>query len=232
MTIYNHSRNTAIGSTIREVVFGMEDGMVSTLGAITGIAIGSQDHFTIILSGIIIIAVESISMGIGSYLSNLSEQEVNQRRIQEEKEEIKHHLGSEKKELLDMFIRDGWPNELADQMAEVASKDPKLMLNEMVHRELLIAEGSSQGALKNGAFMFISYIVGGLIPLSAYFLVPIKTAMPISICITLIGLFGLGAYTTKYSKVSWLKAGGRVLLLGVIALVAGYFIGNLASQFQ
>ncbi len=46
MTKYQHHRNTSIGSTIREIVFGMEDGMVSTLGAITGIAIGSQDHYT------------------------------------------------------------------------------------------------------------------------------------------------------------------------------------------
>ena len=85
MTKYNHQRNTSIGSKIREVVFGMEDGMVSTLGAITGIAIGSQDHYTVILSGTIIIAVESISMSIGSYISRRSEYEVNSRRIEEEK---------------------------------------------------------------------------------------------------------------------------------------------------
>lgn len=229
MTKYEHHRNTSIGSTIKEVVFGMEDGMVSTLGAITGIAIGSQDHYTVILSGTVIIAVESISMAIGSYISKRSEYEVNQRRIEEEKEEITDFPDQEKQELLQMFIRDGWPSDLAKKMSETASKDPSLMLTEMTHRELLITNESSIDAFKKSIFMFVSYIIGGLFPLVAYLILPIQNAMPISVIITLMGLFGIGAVTTKYSKVSWLRAGGRVLLLGIVALVVGFLIGELVS---
>jgi len=229
MTKYQHHRNTSIGSTIREVVFGMEDGMVSTLGAITGIAIGSQDHYTVILSGTVIIAVESISMSIGSYISNRSEYEVNQRRIEEEKEEIADFPEQEKQELLQMFIRDGWPSDLAIEMSETASKDPSLMLTEMTHRELLITHESPRDAFRNSIFMFFSYLIGGLFPLIAYLILPIQNAMPISVFITLIGLFGIGAVTTKYSKVSWFRAGGRVLLLGIVALVVGFLLGELVS---
>lgn len=229
MTIYEHQRNTSIGSTIREVVFGMEDGMVSTLGAITGIAIGSQDHYTVILSGTVIIAVESISMSFGSYISNRSEYEVNQRRIEEEKEEIENFPEQEKEELLQMFIRDGWPTDLANKMSETASKDPSLMLTEMTHRELLITHASPQDAFRNSIYMLFSYIIGGFFPLAAYLILPIQNAMPISVIITLMGLFGIGAVTTKYSKVSWIKAGARVLLLGFIALVVGFLIGELIS---
>lgn len=230
MTKYQHHRNTSIGSIIREVVFGMEDGMVSTLGAITGIAIGSQDHYTVILSGTVIIAVESISMSIGSYISNQSEYEVNQRRIEEEKEEIADFPDEEKQELLQMFIRDGWPSDLAKEMTETASKKPSLMLTEMTHRELRITHTSSFHAFQKSIFMFVSYIIGGLFPLVAYLMLPIQKAMPISIFITLVGLFGIGVVTTKYSKVSWLKSGGRVLLLGIAALVIGFLIGELVSS--
>lgn len=232
MTKYQHSTNTSIGSTVREVVFGMEDGMVSTLGAVTGIAIGSQDHYMVVLSGVIIIAVESISMGIGSYLSNQSEYEVNQQRIEEEKEEIEHFPHQEKQELLQMFKRDGWPNDLAEKMAQAAADNPQLMLNEMVYRELLITDESSSIAIRNGLFMFFSYITGGLFALAAYFVLPISTAMPVSVAVTLASLFALGVLTTKYSKITWWKAGGRVLLLGLVALAAGYFIGTFAQSFQ
>lgn len=232
MTKYQHSSNTSIGSTIREVVFGMEDGMVSTLGAITGIAIGSQDHFTVVFAGVVLIAVESISMGIGSYLSNRSEYEVNQQRISEEKEEIEHFEELEKQELLGLFKRDGWPNELAIEMTEVASKNPDLMLNEMIYREHGFDDKSASSALKNGVFMFVSYIFGGFFALSAYFILPINSAMPTSIAVTLLSLFGLGAFTTKYSKATWWKAGSRVLLLGVVALLAGFFIGKMAQGFH
>ena len=227
MTIYDHHRTTSVSSTIREVVFGMQDGMVSTLGAITGIAIGSQDHFTVILSGMVIISVESISMGIGSYLSNRSEYDVNQRRIEEEKEEIAEFPQQEKSELIQMFIRDGWPEEIALEMSDVAAKDPTLMLKEMAYRELLITHKPSL-AFRNSVFMFFSYILGGLLPLLAYFLLPLQSAMTVSVIITLIGLFGIGAYTTKYSKASWLKAGGRVLVLGTVAMGVGFLMGELS----
>ena len=232
MTLYNHQQNTSIGSTVREVVFGMMDGMVSTLGAITGIAIGSQDQYTVILSGTVIIAVESISMSIGSYISNRSEYEVNHRRIEEEKEEIEKFPNQEKEELLQMFIRDGWPADFAIKMSDAALKDPDLMLKEMTYRELLITDSSPNDALRNSLFMFFSYIIGGLLPLIAYLIVPIQNAMPISVVITLVGLFGLGAITTKYSKTSWVKAGSRVLLLGITALVIGLLLGEIISSIR
>lgn len=206
--------------------------MVSTLGAITGIAIGSQDHFMVILSGTVIIAVESISMSIGSYISNRSEYEVNQRRIEEEKEEIAEFPEEERAELVELFIRDGWPDELAKEMAEVASKKPGLMLTEMVHRELLIAQPSAFHAFKNSILMFVSYVIGGFLPLVAYLLLPIKSAMPISVVVTLAGLFGIGVITSKYSKVAWYKAGGRVLLLGIAALVVGFLLGEFVSSMK
>ncbi|MCM8568589.1 VIT1/CCC1 transporter family protein [Gramella jeungdoensis] len=232
MTKYQHSRNTSIGSKVREVIFGMEDGMVSTLGAITGIAIGSQDQFTVILSGTVIIAVESVSMAIGSYISNRSEYEINQGRIEEEKEEIRDFAVQEKKELFRMFVRDGWPLKLAREMTSTASKDPDLMLKEMTYRELLLAGKSDNIVFKKSVLMFISYIVGGLFPLVAYLIFPIKSAMPVSIGITMIGLFIIGSTTTRFSKVTWYKAGTRVLLLGLIALVIGYLIGQLAIAYK
>lgn len=60
---------------IREIIFGLEDGLVSTLGVVTGIAEGTKDRFVIILSGVIVIAVESLSMAAGTYLATKSEEE-------------------------------------------------------------------------------------------------------------------------------------------------------------
>lgn len=61
-------RNSVIES-VREIVFGLEDSLVSTMGAVTGIAIGTQDREVIILSGLVILAVEATSMAAGSFLS-------------------------------------------------------------------------------------------------------------------------------------------------------------------
>ena len=84
----HHIKNGSI-ATFREMIFGIEDGMVSTLGAITGIAAASENYFMVILAGLVIISVESISMAVGSYLSSKSAKSIEERMIREEKTELK-----------------------------------------------------------------------------------------------------------------------------------------------
>lgn len=228
MTKHNHYRLRNTGSALREIVFGMEDGMVSTLGAITGIAVGSQDHNMVLLAGIVIISVESVSMGIGSFLSNKSQDDLRNRVIREEKEEIRDYPKEERHELRELLIRDGWPESITNQMVETANRDKKLMLREMQYRELNVGlQGGN--SLRNGIKMFFSYVAGGLISLFAYFFLPISTAMILSIIITLAGLFILGVVTSKYTKVFWIKSGLRILLLGGIALAIGLIVGELVK---
>jgi len=225
-----HHQKSNMANVLREVVFGMEDGMVSTLGSITGIAVGSGNQSTVLLAGSVIIAVESISMGIGSYLSNKSEEEMKKRKIQEEREEIKKYPGEEKKELYNIYLTEGWPEDLAKNMTEVASKNEEIFLREMMNRELNIPNEQESVSIKGGLYMFFTYIVGGLIPLSSYLLLPIKTAIPISIATTLAGLFILGISTTKFTRQPLLKSGLRILVMGGIALVAGLVAGILIGE--
>lgn len=228
---YLHHSNTISSALLREVVFGMEDGMVSTMGAITGIAIGTSDPFVIILAGFVIISVESISMAVGSYLSNKSEQAMDKRILAEEKEEIEQYPHEEKAELLDMFVADGWPKKLAEQMAEAASKNKDLMLKEMAYRELQLHPDSQGNPRKNAVYMGFSYIGGGFVPLIPYLATPLKIAIPLSIGITLVALFILGVFTTKFTKRNWLKAGTEMLILASIAAGIGFGIAKLANMF-
>lgn len=222
-----HHKKSKIADVLKEVVFGMEDGMVSTLGSITGIAVGSGNHATVLLAGTVIIAVESISMGIGSYLSNKSEEELEERKINEEKHELEKFPEEEKSELLRMYIKDGWPEKLAIEMSEIAAKNKDIMLKEMIMRELKISTEQKSISIKGGLFMFFAYVIGGIIPLFFYFILPIKSAMPLSIIITLIGLFALGMGTTKFTKQPLLKSGFRILIMGGIALLVGLLAGLL-----
>ena len=227
---YIHHQDSSIQTLIREIVFGLEDGMVSTLGSITGIAIGSRDHYTVMLAGLVIISVESISMGIGSYLSNRSEEEVKAQKLHEEKTEIKSYPDEETKELLNMYIKDGWPENLARDMVQAVTKNPPLMLKEMALRELEIFPSSRSYSIKGGLYMFGSYIAGGLLPLLSYIFLPVGQAVPASITITLLGLFALGAGTTKYTKQPLIKSGFRMMVIGGVALFVGLIVGLIFKQ--
>jgi len=226
-----HHQKLGILSVIRELVFGVEDGMISTLGVLTGIAIGTNNHSVVILSGFVIIIVESISMGVGSYLSTKSVKEVGERKLKEEKTELKEQPEAEKRELVEMYIRDGWPLNLAKEMALVASKNKSLFLQEMAYRELRIHPEKLEKPLQGGISMFFSYILGGSIPILPYLFFPISSALMLSIGITLLGLFILGSITTKFTKRQWWKAGFEMFFVAGIAALVGYIVGAVANSF-
>jgi len=215
----------------KEIVFGMEDGMVSTLGALTGVAIGSLNAFTVLLTGLVIITVESISMGVGSYISTKSSLDITKRSLKEKKLEIFESPQKQKELLQKIYIKDGWPKTMAGKMAMTAAKNKKMFFQEMTFHGLRITSDSSINPIKNGLFMFISYIIGGSIPLIAYFFLPIKQALIVSVIITLIGLFCLGVGTSRFTKRTWWKSGFELLTLAGIAALAGYFIGYYAELF-
>jgi len=224
-----HHQNSRLVSGIREIVFGSQDGMVSTLGALVGIAIGTHNQFTVVLAGLVIIAVQSISMGVGSYLSHKSVREVEKRKLYEEQIEIEKYPEAEKLELIDIYIKDGWPGKVARQIVEIIAKDDNLLLKEMAYRELRIIPDHQSSPFRQSIFMFVSYVVGGVIPILPYLLLPITVAIIYSIIITFFGLFILGIVTTKFTKRIWWWSGLEMLLLAGSATVVGYLIGKFAS---
>ena len=228
----HHQPNTPRSSLIREAIFGLEDGMVSTMGAVTGIAVGTGNYFTVVLSGLVIIAVESISMSVGSYLSSKSEREIDERKLFEERVELRKFPEEEKSELEEMYAKDGWPRPLAGQMSEVASRNKKLFLQEMAYRELKIIPENLEQPLYNGITMGAAYILGGVVPLAPYLIIrSVSFSLPLSIAITLLGLFMLGAMTTKFSKRPWWKAGLEMFLLASAAAGVGYAVGAAVNHW-
>jgi len=225
-----HNQKTGLLDSIKEVVFGLEDGMVSTLGAITGIAVGTHNHATVILSGLVIIAVESISMGVGVFLSDSSAKDLDNRKIKEEEFEITNYPDKEKAELKIFYQQDGWPEQLAGQMSVVASQNRKLLLKEMMTRELKIFSTPPQ-SLKKGLVMFAAYVLGGLIPLLPYFFIALPKAIYLSIGCALLGLFVLGAAIGKISLNFWLASALKMLILGGVALSVGLLMSQISQKF-
>lgn len=226
---YIHHQNSKVADSMKEIVFGMEDGMVSTLGSVTGIAGATGDPFTAILAGVVIVSVESISMGVGEYLSTKSQNEIDDRVLQEERDEIEQYPKEEQEEMEGMFIADGWPRDMAKQMAEVTAKDKKLMLKEMAYRELKVFPEEQKNPLKNGIVMMFSYIIGGVIPIAPYFFMSMGPAIAVSVVITLLALFMLGALTTHYSKRNPIKAGLEMFALASFAALVGYLVGKFVD---
>lgn len=228
---YIHHNDIKIVAYFRELVFGLEDGMVSTLGAITGIAVGTSNNLFIILSGIVIVIVEAISMGIGSYLSTKSIKELNERKLKEEKNQIEEEIKMEKQELFEIYVKEGWPKSFAKEMVQVASKNKKLFFKEMINKELKINLDETKNPIRGAIFMFFFYVIGGSLPVLPYFFFKIPSSIILSIAVTLVGLFILGVVTSRFTKRNWLKSGLKIFILAGLAALVGYIIGFSAKIF-
>jgi len=214
----------------REIVFGMQDGMVSVVGALTGIAVGTNDLFVILLSGIAIIAIGAISMAIGTFISIGTERKMQKRMLLEEQIEVSQSPIEERKEIEMLFLKGGWPKNMAEKMAACAAENEELMLNEMAYRELSIIPEKISHPARNSIAMFFAWLSGGFIPLLPYFFFSVFFGIYISIGITLCGLFFLGVLTSRYTKQNPIIAGLTIFLLAGAAIVAGYIIGHFSDM--
>lgn len=218
-----------IRTKIRDAVFGTQDGLVSTLGALTGIAAGTQSEQAVIVAGFVIVAVESLSMAAGTYLSSKSQRQYLQKLLDEEWESITNNPEQERQELLEMYRQRGFKDNEIQLIAKRLFANKRWLLEDMAHKELGISLDRLEEPVSNAFVMGISYVVGGAIPVLPYFFFPISIAMPMSIACTAVGLFVLGSAKGRLVNQSWWKSGLEMLLVAGLASVVGYGIGLFAG---
>ena len=234
MKLSHHELKTKtgqLGSMLREGVFGLGDGVVSTLGAVTGIAVGTGSKFVVLLSGFVVIAVESLSMAAGSYLSSKSERELLERYLDEERWEIKHRPKHEEEELREIYKKKGFVKKEIDMIVARLQKNPQAMLEEMAYHELKIIPENLEKPSSNAFIMGVSYIVGGLIPLSAYLFFEMSTALWTAIVLSVIVLFVVGAYKTKLTHKNPWKSGFEMMSISLGAALIGYVIAKIVEMY-
>lgn len=230
LSSHHSSPEKIFSSLLREVIFGLNDGMVSTLGSLVGIAIGSQNRSIVILSGFVIIVVESISMAAGTFLSSKSEKEAEKQVLQKEENNIENDPKGEKKDLRSLYRRMGFQKIEIDILLKRVTKNKKLWLMELANHHFGINDISASSGLKS-VFMGSSYILGGFIPLFPYMFFSISNAVAISVIGTVCALFGVGALKTLFTKLNWFRSGFEMTAISILAAGAGYVIAKVVSSF-
>jgi predicted membrane protein (TIGR00267 family) len=225
------SQGGGVRMRLRDAVFGTQDGLISTMGALTGIAAGTQSSEAVVVAGFVILVVESLSMAAGSYLSSKSQREYLERLLKEEEEEIARDPEGERQELWDMYRARGYADAEIEIIAKRLLSDPKLLLEDMAHKELGIFPEALEEPIGNALVMGTAYVVGGIIPVTPYVLLPIHQAMPLSIGGTLLALFLFGGLKGRVVKQSWWRSGLEMLTVAGVAALAGYVIGQLVDRW-
>lgn len=218
-------------SLFREITFGLEDSLVSTLGAVTGIAAGTSSNSTVLLAGIVYVAVESLSMIAGSYLSSKAQREIEEHELVEEEKLIQLQKSAKTKELANFLDEKGLSDSDKSRILRIISKNPKWMLEEMAVHELGISPTPHENPKLNSEVMGVSYIIGGAIPILPYAFLSTDIALPISIVFTLLAIAGMGIFKARIGNTSVLRNVAEVLTISTVVTVIGYTVGQLIGRY-
>lgn len=213
---------------IRDVVIGMSDGLTVPFALAAGLSGAVSTSGIIVIAGIAEIAAGSIAMALGGYLAGKTEQDHYESELKREYAEVERIPEMEKQEVKDFFQSLGLSEELQNNATEEIAKDKKQWVDFMMKFELGLDAPDPKRARNSALNIGVSYIVGGIIPLSPYFFInDSKEALKFSVVATLICLFVFGYFKSKVTGVPVVSGALKVMLIGALAAGAAYSVALL-----
>lgn len=219
------------GETIRDIVIGMSDGLTVPFALAAGLSGAVSSTAIIITAGLAEIAAGSIAMGLGGYLAARSDAEHYVSERKREELEVIEKTEAEKEEVREVFTSYGLTDEQSEPIVEALSKRPQAWVDFMMRFELGLEAPDPKRALTSALTIAVSYIVGGLIPLSPYILLHVaSTALMTSVILTLLALLIFGYIKGRFTGTSPIRSGLQTALIGGLAAAAAFLIARLITR--
>ncbi len=212
---------------ITDIVIGMSDGLTVPFALAAGLSGAVQSNSVVITAGIAEIVAGSIAMGLGGYLAGKTEQEHYQNELKREYDEVEEIPEKEKGEVKLVFAQYGLNESIQNIVADELAKDKDKWVDFMMKYELGLEKPDINRARNSAATISISYITGGLIPLSAYFFTQTPyQGLLISALLTIICLFVFGYFKSKVTGQPPLRGALKVTVIGITAAAAAFLVAK------
>jgi len=212
--------------TLRAVIFGVSDGLVSNLSLVMVVAGASKGEGNVVLlAGIAGLLAGAFTMAAGEYVSMQSQRELFERQIALEKAELEAMPAEEQAELASLYRAKGFSESEANLIAEPMFRDPEHALDTLVREELGLDPDELGSSLGAAGGSFVAFAIGAVIPVVPYVLVAGSGAFPVAIGLSLVALFAVGAGVSLLTGRGLLFSGGRQVLIGAAAAVVTYLVG-------
>ncbi len=213
---------------LSDVVIGMSDGLTVPFALAAGLSGAVSSSDIIVIAGIAEIAAGSIAMGLGGYLAGKTEQDHYRSEVKREYDEVENLRHREIEETKEFFANIGLSEELQNRATEEISQDKDRWVDFMMKYELGLEKPDPRRATKSALNIGLSYVAGGIIPLSPYFFIADSNeALKISAIATLACLFVFGYFKSKITGVNPLMGALRVTMIGALAAAAAFGVAKL-----
>lgn len=216
------------GNALRAAVLGANDGLVSNMSLVMGVAGASMDSKAILIAGAAGLLAGAFSMALGEWLSVQSSRELFSHQISIEKEEIEQSPEEEAEELALIYETRGLTKEQATGLANKIMQNKDSALETLAREELGVDPDELGGSAWEAAITsFVLFAIGAIIPVIPFFFLTGYSAIGLSIGLSTIGLFLLGTVITLFTGRSVLYSGMRMVIFGLLAALITFGIGRL-----
>lgn len=230
MSGFKESFHLEGGELVRQVTFGVNDGVVSIFALLAGLVGAGQSSETILITLLAASVAGALSMAAGEYVSNKSEGDFYRHEVEQERLEIELCPHIEKEELRLLYMKKGFEGHLLEEVVEKITADKELWVQEMVAGELGVVDIEPDEGFKTAFVILFSFLAGAAFPTLPYLLAgPFgfepKSTFVVATCVTIFGLFAAGAMKKYVTGVNWIKSGLEMLIVGLFAFSISFLIG-------
>jgi predicted membrane protein (TIGR00267 family) len=215
---------------LRDVILGGQDGLVNILGIILGVIAGGGSDTVLLAAGFAAAITESISMGAVGYTSSISERDYYEAEKAREAAEISSVPDAERQEIRDIYAAKGFSGQLLEEVVDTITANRETWLATMMDEELHLQPVQTIDILRTALVITIATLVGHLIPLIPFVVLPRSTALVLAIVLSALALFGVGVYSALTLVGDWRRTGLKMVGIGLGAAAIGFLIGRLFNS--
>ena len=223
----DHRRQTAANGSLRAAVFGINDGLVSNLSLVMGVAGAAPPNDYILLAGLAGLLAGAFSMAGGEYISMLSQRELLERQIEIERQHILSDPAAEQALLAAAYKKRGVPEDHAQDVAEHLMADPARALDAIAREQLGLDPNDLGSPIAAATASFAAFAVGAALAPAPFLFTSGITAVIISAVLCALALIAVGAGVSVFTGRHWLLSGLRMLGVGAAAAIVTFVIGRV-----
>mgnify|MGYP000626760603 CR=1 FL=1 len=215
------------GAGISDIVLGGQDGLVNVLGVILGVAAATNSTRIVLVAGLAAAMAESVSMAAVAYTATNAQAEVYESEHARELRHIERVPHLETDEIRDIYKKKGFDGELLEKVVATITANKDVWVAVMLAEEHNLAKVEKGHAFRSAFIVGLSAIVGSLIPLVPFVIVPVTHAMWGSVIIAAVTLFLMGVYKGHVTTGHKWRSGFELSAIGMAAAAIGYVVGAL-----
>ncbi|MFN2568582.1 MAG: VIT1/CCC1 transporter family protein [Candidatus Dormibacteria bacterium] len=219
-----------VGDIIRDLIFGLNDGLLSNFSLIAGVSGAGTSRAVVLLAGVAGLLAGAVSMAAGSYLSNKSQREVVAEEINRKGAELDYDPDGERDELRSIYRRKGFTEEEIEILVRRITADRERWLDVLVTEDLGFGREPGPPPVLDALFTGGGFAVGALVPLVPYLFAGGMASLIVAGCLSILALFAVGAAKSIFTARSAVRSGMEMVIIGVFAGIVTNVVGRLFGQ--